>query len=134
VGVPANDPAQGEERTDSAGFGPEGAERAVPIIDEKRLTDVLAAYHARLVALIEGQKSYPGIARRLRHQGIVQVRFSLTVNGGLNSLTISDSSSHSELDEAALEAVLSVPQFPAFPTELGPVDREFVVSLSFVLD
>lgn len=98
------------------------------------MTDVLAAYHARLVALIEGQKSYPGIARRLRHQGIVQVRFSLTASGGLNILTISDSSSHSELDDAALEAVRNVPQFPAFPTELGSADREFVVSLSFVLE
>ncbi len=134
AGVPANDPAQSEERTESAGFGPEGAERGAPVIDENRLTDVLAAYHARLVALIEGQKSYPGIARRLRHQGIVQVRFSLTANGGLNSLTISDSSSHGELDEAALEAVRSVPGFPAFPTELGPADREFIVSLSFVLE
>jgi protein TonB len=134
AGVSVNNPAQGEERTDSVGFDPEGAERAVPVIDEKRLTDVLAAYHARLVALIEGQKSYPGIARRLRHQGIVQVRFSLTANGGLNSHAISDSSSHGELDEAALEAVRSVPGFPAFPTELGPADREFVVSLSFVLD
>ncbi|MCD6282308.1 TonB family protein [bacterium] len=134
AGVPANDPAQSEERAGSAGFGPEGAERAAPVIDEKRLTDVLAAYHAKLVALIEGQKSYPGIARRLRHQGIVQVRFSLAANGALSSLAISDSSSHSELDDAALEAVRSVPRFPAFPAELGPADREFVVSLSFVLD
>jgi len=134
AGVSANDPAQGDEQAGFAGFGPEGEERAVPVIDEKRLTHVLAAYHARLAALIEAHKSYPATARRLRHQGIVQVRFSLTANGGLNSLTISDSSSHGELDEAALEAVRSVPEFPAFPSELGPADREFVVSLSFVLD
>jgi len=123
-----------EERPDSAGFGPEGEERAVPIIDEKRLTDLLAAYHARLVTLIEAQKRYPDIARRLRHQGIAQVRFTLTEKGEISSLTISDSSSHTELDEAALEAVRTVPEFPAFPSELGPADREFAVSLSFVLD
>jgi len=134
AGVPVSDPAQGNDQASSEGFGPEGTERAVPVIDEKRLTDLLAAYHAILVALIEAHKRYPDIARKLRHQGIVQVRFSLVAKGELSSLRISDSSSHGELDEAALEAVRSVPGFPAFPTELGPADREFVVSLSFVLD
>lgn len=131
---PESDEAQGEEHAGSAGFGPEGEEPGVPVIDEKRLTDLLAAYHARLVTLIEAHKRYPDIARRLRHQGIVQVRFSLTADGGMTSLAVSDSSGHGELDEAALQAVRSVPGFPAFPSELGPSDREFVVSLSFVLD
>ena len=129
-----SDAAQGEEQSGSADFGPEGEERAVPAIDEKPLTDLLAAYHAKLVTLIEAHKRYPDISRRLRHQGIVQVRFTLTAKGDLTGLTVSDSSSHGELDQAALDAVRNVPKFPVLPSELGTADREFVVSLSFVLN
>jgi len=135
--------AAGDSAADAAaeGAGPEASgnprdkEGAAPAgVDPQRLADVLAAYHARLVDLIEGQKHYPEIARRLRHEGNVQVRFRLAADGELLSSGISIPCAHAELDEAALAAVRAVPRYPQFPGELGVGAREFVVTLSFRLE
>jgi TonB family protein len=121
----------GDEGVGSGGTagGGEGAP-----IDERKLTQLLAAYHSQLVQLIEGQKHYPVIARKLGHQGFVQLSFTLSNDGRLVASKVSSSSGFAELDESALGALRAVPRFPAFPTQLGPSSRPFVVSLSFNLD
>ena len=44
------------------------------------------------------------------------------------------SSGFEELDKAALNSLKAVSRFPAFPSQLGPEPRAFVVSLSFTID
>jgi protein TonB len=134
TGVSVNTDSRGEEREQADGPGGAGENPPVPSRSEKSLAEVLANYHARLTALIEAQKSYPEVARRLRHQGIVQISFVLAPDGALVELAVADSSGHAELDEAALNAVHAVPRFPAFPAELGASERRFAVSLNFVLE
>lgn len=100
-------------------------------VDERKLAQLLSAYHSQIVQLIEGQKRYPQIARKLGRQGIVQLSFTLSQDGRLVSSQVSSKSGYPELDDAALKALRAVPKFPSFPTELGPANRPFKVSLSF---
>ncbi len=118
--------------TESAGNQPGGTEGAP--LDDRRLAPILAAYHSQLVQLIEGQKLYPQIARKLGHQGIVQLKFTLSQDGRLVSSQISSNSGFPELDDSAMQALRAVPKFPAFPTDLGPANRSFQVSLSYTLN
>ena len=101
--------------------------------DANRLAEVLAAYHSRIASLIEAQKRYPEIARRLKHEGMARVRFRLSAEGKLMSSAVDTGSGFAELDEAALNAVRRVAKFPVFPHPLGAGDREFVVTLNFTL-
>jgi len=114
---PAEAPASGQQTTG----------------DANRLTEVLAAYHKRIASLIEAQKRYPEIARRLKHEGMARVRFRLSAKGKLLSSAVDTGSGYAELDEAALEAVRSVARFPPFPHPLGAGERDFVVTLNFTL-
>lgn len=118
---------------DGAGNGSAGGEGEGAPIDERKLAQLLAEYHSQLVQLIEGQKHYPVVARKLGHQGFVQLSFTLSSDGRLVSSKVNSSSGFAELDESALGALRAVPRFPAFPTQLGPANRPFIVSLSYTL-
>jgi TonB family protein len=138
-GEGAGQGGNGQSANDGAGNGGEsGGEsaggKAGPPVDERELADILAGYHSRIVGLIKAQKQYPQIARRLGHQGIVRLSFTLSSSGELTSSSVDRSSGFPELDSAALNAVKAVNRFPAFPTQLGPSPRAFIVSLSFTLD
>lgn len=116
---------------DEPGNGAAGSGQAAA--DASRLAEVLAAYHSRIASLIEAQKRYPEIARRLKHEGMARVRFRLSAEGQLLTSAVDTGSGFAELDEAALNAVRRVAKFPAFPHPLGAGDREFVVTLNFTL-
>jgi TonB family protein len=122
----------GEGGTGS-GEGAAGGQAGAPV-DERELAAILSAYHSRIVSLIKAQKRYPQIARRLGHQGVSRLSFTLAPDGSLISSSIGKSSGFSELDEAALSALRAVARFPAFPTKLGASPRPFIVSLEFTLD
>jgi len=127
--------ADGATALTGTGTEPPEAEEAseVTVQNAHRLAEVLAAYHARIAALISAQKHYPEIARRLKHAGTVRLRFRLSADGELLASSVDSSSGYAELDEAALSAVRKVVRFPAFPHPLGSGEREFVVTLNFTL-
>jgi TonB family protein len=121
------------EGGDGSGEGAAGGQAGAPV-DERELAAILSAYHSRIVSLIKAQKRYPQIARRLGHQGVSRLSFTLAPDGSIISSSIGKSSGFSELDDAALAALRAVARFPAFPTKLGAASRPFIVSLEFTLD
>ncbi len=116
-----------------SGEGAAGGQAGAPV-DERELAAILSAYHSRIVSLIKAQKRYPQIARRLGHQGVSRLSFTLAPDGSIISSSIGKSSGYTELDDAALSALRAVARFPAFPTKLGASPRPFIVSLEFTLD
>lgn len=123
----------GQAEGDSGTTGTNDSQ-AKPSDNKQELADVLAGYHSRIVALIKAKKQYPQIARRLGHQGIARLSFSLSSSGELISSSISKSSGFEELDNAALNSLKAVSRFPAFPSQLGSEPRDFEVSLNFTID
>lgn len=73
---------------------------------------------------------YPPIAVRLNHEGTTSVRFHVATDGSVKDLFVSQSSSHSELDNATLQCVVSWKYFPA--TQNGqPVELDRDHSLTW---
>ena len=60
---------------------------------------------SKLIAAVKKHKNYPSNARRMRHQGVVEVRFLLKTDGSVDELKVSKSSGFESLDNGALENV-----------------------------
>ena len=60
---------------------------------------------SKVIAAVKKHKNYPSNARRMRHQGVVEVRFLLKTDGSIDELKVSKSSGFESLDNGALENV-----------------------------
>ena len=59
----------------------------------------------KVIIAVKRHKSYPNNARRMKHQGVVEVRFLLKQDGSIDELKVSKSSGFESLDNGALENV-----------------------------
>ena len=60
---------------------------------------------SKVIAAVKKHKSYPNNARRMKHQGVVEVRFLLKTDGSIDELKVTKSSGFEPLDNGALENV-----------------------------
>ena len=60
---------------------------------------------SKVIAAVKKHKSYPNNARRMKHQGVVEVRFFLKTDGSIDELKVTKSSGFESLDNGALENV-----------------------------
>ena len=68
---------------------------------------------SKVIAAVKKYKSYPNNARRMKHQGVVEVRFLLKTDGSIDELKVTKSSGFESLDNGALENVKKVSsEFP----------------------
>jgi protein TonB len=74
-------------------------------------------YLAALRQRIQQSVRYPASARRRGLAGTVSVEILILANGTIGEVTLRESSTHSILDEAALDTIRSLPRMP-FPREL----------------
>ncbi|WP_459813256.1 energy transducer TonB [Campylobacter concisus] len=59
----------------------------------------------KVIIAVKRHKSYPNNARRMKHQGVVEVRFLLKQDGSIDELKVSKSSGFESLDNGALENI-----------------------------
>ena len=68
---------------------------------------------SKVIAAVKKHKSYPNNARRMKHQGVVEVRFLLKTDGSIDELKVTKSSGFESLDNGALENVKkAISEFP----------------------
>ena len=60
---------------------------------------------SKVIAAVKKHKSYPNNARKMKHQGVVEVRFLLKTDGSIDELKVTKSSGFESLDNGALENV-----------------------------
>nr|WP_315519354.1 energy transducer TonB [uncultured Campylobacter sp.] len=60
---------------------------------------------SKVIAAVKKYKNYPSNARRMKHQGVVEVRFLLKTDGSIDELKVTKSSGFESLDNGALENV-----------------------------
>ena len=60
---------------------------------------------SKVIAAVKKYKSYPNNARRMKHQGVVEVRFLLKTDGSIDELKVTKSSGFESLNNGALENV-----------------------------
>lgn len=120
--------------THPAGAGDDGRQElalAVPGPGQLGLGAEYGSYLARLRHRIQEALRYPPAARRRNLTGTVHMEIVILSNGAIGQVSVLQSSSHRTLDEAAVEAVRSLPPLP-FPDELPP--RTLRVRLPVVFD
>ena len=84
---------------------------------------------SKVLAAVKKHKNYPSNARRMRHQGVVEVRFLLKTDGSIDELKVSKSSGFESLDKGAIENILKASsEFPK-PKE----DRYLRFPIAFTL-
>ncbi|WP_290063688.1 energy transducer TonB [Photorhabdus laumondii] len=92
--------------------------------------DELQSYQAALRREIEKHKRYPRRAKKMKQQGIVQVRFSLLDSGDLTNHQLVQSSGADELDRAALTAIQQARSVGLKPAGLP---RDLTLAIEFNL-
>ena len=60
---------------------------------------------SKVIAAVKKHKNYPNNTRRMKHQGVVEVRFLLKTDGSIDELKVTKSSGFELLDNGALENV-----------------------------
>lgn len=88
---------------------------------------VLAAYVNQIRDQVQKHKSYPALARRLKHQGIVVLEVTIRNDGLIENIHFIQKAHHSSLNQAALKALEQTRKFDPFPRELP--QSQLVVSL-----
>ncbi|WP_449245714.1 energy transducer TonB [Desulfobacca acetoxidans] len=93
----------------------------------------LQGYLHKVRSLLEKYKVYPPMARRRNEEGVVVLRFNISADGGIASVSVARSSGHNLLDQGATETVSRVGKFPPIPAELQKSSLRIEVPLSFRL-
>lgn len=98
---------------------------------EKGKTDILSVYKAELRAMIDKNKYYPPMSRRLGQQGTVVVAFTLLEDGNIINVKIDSPSRYERLNDSALDAVKKVRRFKPIPKEIGEPRMDIKVPVKF---
>jgi len=95
-------------------------------------TDALSVYKAELRAMIDKNKYYPAISKRLGQTGTVVVAFTLLEDGHIIDVKIDKPSRYERLNDSALDAVKKVERFKPIPKEVGEAKMEVKVPVKFI--
>ena len=95
-------------------------------------TDILSVYKAELRAMIDKNKYYPTISKRLGQTGTVVVAFTLLEDGHIIDVKIDKPSRYDRLNDSAMEAVKKVERFKPIPKEVGETKMAIKVPVKFV--
>ena len=93
----------------------------------------LQDYRAVLGAHLERYKEYPRRARRLRREGVVELRFVMDRSGKVLDYEILHSSGEPSLDDAAREMIERAQPLPKPPDDVPGAELELVVPVDFSL-
>jgi protein TonB len=124
IQAPAPPPVEQQQKVPPAPHAP---------ADESLLRRLEEAYMRTLRKAIEARKGYPRRARRLHQEGDVTVGFSVRRDGSITDLHVVESSGHSLLDRAALEAVRQVDGSLPFPQEIERSVWAFTLPIGYAL-
>lgn len=94
-------------------------------------TDILSTYTAELRAMIDKNKYYPPLSRRLGQAGTVVVAFTLLEDGNIIDVRVDKPSRYARLNDSAVDAVKKVERFKPIPKELGEVRMDIKVPVKF---
>lgn len=90
-----------------------------------------ASYFGGLLARLQARRHYPEDAERRGEEGLVEVAFRLTRDGGIHDARIQSASPHSALNEAALETVRRLKRYRALPESVARSEMTIVVPFVF---
>lgn len=76
-------------------------------------------YLSKIRSMIEQRKKYPRAAKRLRQQGVVHIKFTISRDGTIRHIALAKKSSYGKLDTAAIKILKRIGAFAPIPKELN---------------
>ncbi len=91
-------------------------EKLIPVETLKAIEN---KYFQKIQELIEENKKYPKIAKRLNQSGEIYLNFTIYKNGQISNIKITKSSNFRRLNKAAVEIMSEIEKFDPIPDELN---------------
>lgn len=88
-------------------------------------------YRIELQAMLEKRKQYPLLAKRLRQQGKVLVRFTLRRDGTVAAAEVVENSEFETLNKAARELITQISGLKPFPDDVKKTQWVFVLPVEY---
>ncbi|MFT7860329.1 MAG: energy transducer TonB [Sulfurimonas sp.] len=109
-----------------------------PVVEEPRLSApevevIKSRYITKVKAAIEAKKYYPRRAKRLKREGVVEVRFTILKDGSVKDAALANPSRYKRLNKGALKTLKRVGKFAPIPQELKLDSWEVVVPIEYRL-
>jgi len=82
------------------------------------ISSAKAKYESMIRELVNENRFYPRISRRLNQTGVVHVQLKILKDGTISSLSIHRPSQHKYLNKGALKTIQKIGKFPEFPKAL----------------
>ena len=97
----------------------------------EQIKNIENEYLGKVRNLIEQNKTYPKVARRLNQTGKVYVTFTVMKNGEIRNCKISNSSQFESLDEASINILNKIGSFESIPKELDKDSWEITIPIVY---
>ena len=103
-------------------------------VDTVQIENIEAEYLSKIRNIIEKNKTYPKIAKRLNQTGKVYISFTISKNGEIKNYRIHKSSNFESLDDASLEILSKIKNFDSIPSELNKESWEITVPIVYKIN
>lgn len=81
--------------------------------------------------MIEQHKHYPRMAKKMGHEGVVYIQFTVHKNGRISHILVVKKSGYNSLDKATLKSIHGIGNFPPIPKKLGKNRITFTVPINY---
>ena len=107
------------------------------LIDNRAVGDksenIYDTYYGRVRQIIDGNKSYPLLARQRKQEGSPKVSFTILKNGIVEKLSV-DSSGYRILDREARRIIMISSPFPEIPDSMNKDSIDLTIPINFKLN
>ncbi|OCL98594.1 transport protein TonB [Aliarcobacter thereius] len=88
-------------------------------VNQVKAAEMEDMYLGKIKHIIEKNKKYPRVAKRLKHEGKVTISFDILADGKIVNIRIIENSKYKTLDQATMELLANIAFFDAIPKELN---------------
>ncbi|OCL87169.1 energy transducer TonB [Arcobacter porcinus] len=88
-------------------------------VNQVKAAEMEDMYLGKIKHIIEKNKKYPRVAKRLKHEGKVTISFDILADGKIVNIRIIENSKYKTLDQATMELLENIAFFDAIPKELN---------------
>lgn len=93
----------------------------------QQILDIKTEYISKIAWTLNQKKEYPDLARRMRQQGKLKVRFILERDGRILNAEVIEQSNYESLNQAAKKLLTEIKSFEPFPQ--GVTDQQWAVTV-----
>lgn len=89
------------------------------------------SYLSKVRKIIEQHKKYPRIAKRMKQEGVVKVKFTIGKNGKIRHIKLAQKCPYTKLNKAALQILHQIVSFGPIPKELNETYLSLTVPIKY---